>query len=67
MILDCVDDFTSNNFTYNECLNETLFLRCPNGQCYDRIDRNDTECPSKYLNDSLGYWDPIYPSQDFWK
>jgi hypothetical protein len=70
---DCVDNFDPAVFTFTKCENSLaneLLLKCADGQCYYNrsIDCIDVNCDTnRSLLQRVGYWDPIYPSQDYWK
>ena len=63
----CVDD--AKNITLMNCDNFNLFLKCPNGRCYDKltVDRKFATCKlNTSLLNEVGYWKITFPSQDFW-
>ncbi|CAF0892953.1 unnamed protein product [Brachionus calyciflorus] len=65
--INCVDDFSSENFTFTNCEDKNKFFKCDDGKCYvsQIIGGLNLTCnsPNKV---SVGYWNPIYPSQDYW-
>lgn len=66
---NCVDDFRPSVFNYTEC-QSVNYLKCDDGQCYLNTMFNGTlaSCETnKTLLDRVGYWNPIFPSQDYWK
>lgn len=68
---DCVDNFTEGNFRYSKnCteLGEPRWIQCENGVCYlDPMQMYDNKtCVGANLT-RTAYWDPIFPSQDYWK
>lgn len=47
---------------------ETGYLKCDDGRCYpSSYDGMNLTCVDVNKNISVGYWNPIYPSQDYWK
>lgn len=58
-----MDNF-KENFTFNEC-NGTEFYKCDiDGKCYENFFGISCQSNNKTF---VGYWNPIYPSQDYWK
>lgn len=62
-----MDNFDSSVFNYTKCTGIDE-MKCSNGQCYiqEIIDGINATCDTPNIT-SIGYHDPIYPSQDFWK
>jgi hypothetical protein len=64
-----VDNF-QNNFTYTKCLNTNETFKCDNGRCYNlsALSNLTSSCDTNQtLFQSIGYWNPNFPSQDYWK
>lgn len=72
---NCVDDFRKGYFVFDACkneTNETMLYKCEyNGRCYNLTllgSENTGDCQNEdYKNFSTGYFNPVYPSQDYWK
>ncbi len=64
---DCVDNF-KENFTFTDCLNSNETFKCDNGHCYNLTIFNDQTSNCNASEEaSIGYWNPTFPSQDYWK
>jgi hypothetical protein len=70
--INCVDNYSPEAFTFTKCVDTILnqTIKCSNGKCYNSsiLDTNGLTCDSIGSNiTSLGWWNPNFPSQDFWK
>lgn len=44
-------------------------MKCNDGKCYLNvtIENRASSCSNTSLLTPVGYWNPVYPSQDYWK
>lgn len=72
---NCVDNYDRSVFTYNSCNDNTTLFKCNikgntnYGQCFNlSLGLGDgLSCDSYDTNSSVGYWNPNFPSQDYWE
>lgn len=69
--VNCVDDFRPAVFNFTECRSDRYeYLKCADGICYlnESTSLKLLSCDSNRSElTRVGYWNPIFPSQDFWK
>lgn len=70
--VNCVDDYSPSNFTFTKCVDTILnqTIKCSNGKCYNItvLNAENLTCESVDKNfTNLGWWNPNFPSQDYWK
>ncbi|RNA14741.1 sodium- and chloride-dependent neutral and basic amino acid transporter B(0+) [Brachionus plicatilis] len=66
---NCVDDYSPDKFTFTNCMNSSLYLKCSNGKCFDinSLDGRIADCNmNETLLQMVGWWNPTFPSQDYW-
>ena len=76
IVIDCVDDFSLDKFTYNKCLNKSLLFKCAEdeslnyGRCFNKmaLDGSLATCSMNQSQlEQVGFWKTSFPSADYWR
>jgi hypothetical protein len=62
-----VDNYDPSVFNFVKC-NSTYDLKCDDGKCYNKLTFNGTapNCSATLGLNSTGWWNPVYPSENYW-
>lgn len=62
-----MDNFDPSVFKFDKC-EEIFQTQCDNGKCVNKtMGFNDTELCSKNMSYPVSYWNPAYPSENYWR
>lgn len=71
-IIDCIDNFNSDVFSYNACNDNTTLFKCQTknslnfGRCFNNTVTKGSTCDDFVKNETIGFWKSSFPSQDYW-